>query len=91
MSRDPKFPPAGLEPMPLASVALTDQYLNNHQRKLFRFKTVRDSVTVRSQAHCLRGILTKAFRLTFNILARQAVVQYCDTAHISLLINSLYI
>ncbi len=30
----PNFPPAGLEPMPHAPVALTAQYLNVRQRKL---------------------------------------------------------
>ena len=30
----PNFPPAGLEPMPHVTVALTAQYLNVRQRKL---------------------------------------------------------
>jgi hypothetical protein len=34
VEKQPNFPPAGLEPMPHATVALSAQYLNVRQRKL---------------------------------------------------------
>jgi hypothetical protein len=52
----PNFPPAGLEPMPHATLALTDQYLNVFQRKLGTIiiqMSLSYSLKVRLQIHCI--------------------------------------
>jgi hypothetical protein len=77
----PNFPPVGLEPMPLVTVALTAQYLNVRQRKLgtIIIHSLSYSIKVRSQIHCLRRNLCMGIPTTFKWPSPAVVPLYLCT------------